>query len=183
MGVLILFIVAAVLLYLGTRVPDQGRDVDTVHIDLPRELVGAKLVLCEPKSNLRTLKPFPIHGRPDEVYETNGTLVVLDTKVRSFSAARPEDVVKLSAYGAILRGTKKYSQYQVAPYGYLRIVNRETRKSTFIKVPLLSDMELIKVNERRLALYSGAPAKATNKKAFCLRCHQRSKCPARPYSG
>lgn len=145
---------------------------------LPAKLESAKLVLCEPEENLCVTQPFRMHGRPDEVYLKNGVLVPLDTKERNFEKVYDDDVIKLSAYGSILRNHHKWSRYKVSPYGYLRIRNRKTGRVSFAKVKLMSDRQLKEVKRRRDEVaFRGVTARTSENKNFCKGCAQRSRCP------
>ncbi len=168
--------IALLLLLIVLSVGGRSADQQPRHT-LPRELQGAKLFLCEPKENIATLKPFPLHGRPDEVYERDGELVVLDTKTRSKDRIYKADVVKLSGYAAILRNGDAFKRYRCAPHGFIRLVNRDTGWVSFHRVALLSDAELIKINNRRLALRAGqADPRFSSNRQYCRGCGQRQRC-------
>ncbi len=180
MGILIIILAIAVLVVVALATKSQGRNgkARARRHTLPDSLKGAKLILCEPKHSIRTLKPFPIHGRPDEVYALGKTLVPVDTKTRNVTTVRDADIVKLSAYGAILRHGRQFRGYQVAGYGYIRLINRKTGRVAFRRIKLMSDAELVALNERRLALREGkAVPRATTNRRMCGGCGQRAKCP------
>jgi|GEM_PF-4550737 hypothetical protein len=152
---------------------------EKVGFALPSSLVGASLVLCEPKEVWAVTKPFPLHGRPDEVYLRNGVLVPLDTKTRARDVVYPVDVVKLSGYAAILRHHPAFEGTPVSSTGWIRVVNRSTGRVRHHQVELLTDNELLAIHRRRSDLLSkkATPRPATNP-TYCRGCAQRSRCPS-----
>lgn len=101
---------------------------------LPVELVGAKVFLVE--KNLRTEAPYPIVGRPDQVYRlANRALVPLENKNRDAHRVYADDVAQLSLQGWVLRR----NGYTTAGFGYVVINSRTTGERKAIRVQLKDD--------------------------------------------
>lgn len=107
---------------------------------LPWELRDAALFLNE--RDIATSSPVALHGRPDQVLRLRDqSLVILDTKTRDYVYVHLSDVIQLSVYALILSA----NGYKVRPYGYVRVVlrNTETREVTYVKVRLLKKRRVI----------------------------------------
>jgi hypothetical protein len=178
---LILFI-SLVLLYQFYEVQKRKNQSkrDTQHT-LPAALQGARLILCEPKHNLAIKQPFALHGRPDEVYELRGVMYPVDTKTRNNGRVYNADILKLSCYGLLLRGTARFSKYKLSEIGYIRLVNRKTGQIEFKKVSLMPSAQIEHVNNRRLSLIAGvSQCQSSSNPALCRGCYLRPNCP-RPH--
>lgn len=108
---------------------------------LPWRLRKAKLVLNE--QDIYTHAPFPLHGRPDQVFLLpNGRCVVMDTKTCEQQEVFLADIIQLSVYRYIL--THGYGQ-KVDPYGYVRlarIIPGRAPRVRFRRVRLLGDLAI-----------------------------------------
>ena len=109
---------------------------------LPWELRDAIIFLNE--RDIATRSPFPLHGRPDQVLQLRDqSLVILDTKTRDYVFVHLSDIIQLSVYAVILSG----QGYRVRPYGYIRLVlrNTEPKKVRYVKVRLLKTKQIQKL--------------------------------------
>ena len=162
-------VVAAILgwLYRGRR----GRHNDAAW--LPSELRTATLYSSE--AHYRLTDPIKLKGKADRIYRRrDGILVAIEFKSRFTARAFKNDVIQLSAYAwAVSRTVGR----DVARHGYIVTVHPKTRTKQAIKVPLISEREIITLYKRYADVRSSVvqAAKTTHKK-LCQTCAYNDVC-------
>ncbi len=176
---IVLLVVAWWLLGRDHRSPaDRDYEADERN-RMPAELADGKLVLSE--QYWRTDVPRKLGARFDQVFLTpDGRLVPVDTKRRRRTRVTPYDQIEVSVQGAVLRHGRPgpLSRYEVASYGYLRIV-RESLPTVYLRFPLLGDCELEALVDRYQGIQSGeVEPRAARSPAMCRKCAYRADCSA-----
>ena len=147
---------------------------------LPDELARGRVVLAE--SRIRCAKPVPMHGAPDEVWQApDGALIVVETKTRDRARVHRSDVVQLSAYRVMLLNgrDRRVGGLPVKPYGYVRIVHG--RQTTWRRVELLSEQQIIGLWRRYQAVMHGRiAARGARYPGLCRTCGHANRCSVRP---
>ncbi len=138
---------------------------------LPLELKDARLVYVE--HNFFVDAPFPVVGRPDQVYRLpDGRHVPLENKNRNSYRVYDGDIAQLSLQAWLLRELGK----PTADFGYVVINHRRTGKRQAVRVSLWSDAACEKLIERYLTLIDkhAKPHKSLGPK--CKSCGHRGVC-------
>lgn len=149
----------------------------TLHENLPRELIGAELVMSEQELTMQ--RPYPMTGRIDQLYRgTNGLLIPVENKRRRRARVKPEDVVQLSCYAYMLLQGAGGGELRdnIAGYGYVR--TQDNGAPTYLRARLLSGTVVDRLYVRWVNLYHGT---ATNPRfnateANCRDCVMESLC-------
>lgn len=140
---------------------------------LPEELKGASLALVE--KNIITDAPFPVVGRPDQVYRlANGDHVPLENKNRDDHRVYDTDIAQLSLQAWLLRQTGK----PTASFGYVVINSRRTRQRKSIRVDLYADAVCVRIIQRYLDVTEGRTVAKKNRGGKCKSCGHRPECHA-----
>lgn len=101
---------------------------------LPSELAEGKVTHVE--RNLFINSPFPVVGRPDQVYRlADGLHVPLENKNRDDHRVYETDIAQLSLQAWLLR----LNGLETAPFAFVAINSRRTRKRRAIRVELRDD--------------------------------------------
>jgi CRISPR/Cas system-associated exonuclease Cas4 (RecB family) len=145
---------------------------------MPAEIAAGVLVASE--QYFRTRYPKPLGAQVDQVYATReGYLVPVETKRRYRNRPTEYDVIELSTQAAVLRTArpKALENYQVATWGYVRVVN-ELRHPTYLRVSLLNDEQLVHIYNRYWDLQNGRvhPGAAAHV-GICRKCAFLERCP------
>jgi CRISPR/Cas system-associated exonuclease Cas4 (RecB family) len=134
-------------------------------------LKDANLVYVE--HNFFVDAPFPVVGRPDQVYRlSDGRHVPLENKNRNSYRVYDGDVAQLSLQAWLLRELGK----PTADFGLLAINHRQSGKRQAVRVPLWNDAACEQLIARYLALKEGKvlPRKSSGPK--CTSCGHRTLC-------
>ncbi|MHB8742065.1 MAG: hypothetical protein ACYC9L_02985 [Sulfuricaulis sp.] len=145
---------------------------------MPVEIAAGRLMASE--EYFRTRYPKPLGAQVDQVYLTPGGLLVpVETKRRHRKQIQRYDQIELSVQACVLRTARPstWLRHAVADYGYVRIV-AEGREASYLRVPLLTDDELVRLYERywRVVQRREQPAPAEHA-AICRKCAYLTKCP------
>lgn len=138
---------------------------------LPAELAAAKVAQVE--KNLFANAPFPVVGRPDQVYRLpNGLHVPLENKNRDDHRVYETDVAQLSLQAWLLR----LNGLETAPFAFVAINSRKTRKRRAIRVELRDDAYCEQLVARYLEIIErrAKPRKSRGRK--CNTCGHRAEC-------
>jgi len=190
-GLLLLVLGIGVLAYVSYRffiepAKDERRQVEhdlavydeVERSHMPHEIATGVLVASE--EYFRTKHPVPLGAQVDQVYATaDGILVPVDTKRRYRREVYAYDQIEVSVQACVLRTSRPSTllKYQVADYGYVRVVS-EGRAPAYLRVKLLSDTELVKLYDRYWEICEGdeQPDAAANSR-ICNKCAYLAKCP------
>lgn len=100
----------------------------------PAELKAGRVVMIE--KDLRMNRPYPVTGRPDQVYQlANGLHIPVEGKNRDTYHVYDTDIAQLSLQAWLLR----HNGMPTAKHGFVAINNRQTGKRRAIKVWLMDD--------------------------------------------
>lgn len=100
----------------------------------PAELKAGRVVMIE--KDLRMNRPYPVTGRPDQVYQlANGLHVPVEGKNRDTYHVYDTDIAQLSLQAWLLR----HNGMPTAKHGFVAINHRQTGKRRAIKVRLMDD--------------------------------------------
>lgn len=101
---------------------------------LPPELAAGQVAQVE--RNLFINAPFPVVGRPDQVYRLpDGLHVPLENKNRDAPRVYETDIAQLSLQAWLLR----LNGLETAPFGFVAINSRKTRERRAVRVELRDD--------------------------------------------
>lgn len=146
---------------------------------LPEDLRRAKLFVSEKDYSIR--RPFPLVGRPDQVYRVGRRLIVTDTKRRGVARVFQGDRIQLSLYRLLLeRSVNPWWRRWILPYtvehqSWLRCMTPEG--VTYVRVDTIPDSELIELYERYRAVQCReTPPRPTTSTALCRGCNYRDEC-------
>lgn len=138
---------------------------------MPAELKGAKLAMVERK--LAVKSPYPVVGRPDQVYRTPaGTHVPLERKNRSTFSVFQTDVAQLSLQSWLLHHTG----LPVTDYGFVVINNREVNVRRCIRVQLLPHVECERLIRRYLDIVEERVLAKKMRGKKCESCGHQKRC-------
>lgn len=117
--------------------------------NMPIELARAKLMYSESRA---VAQDNSLYGDIDQGFlNSNGEVILVDTKVRERKKVSKKDIVQLSSYRWILLTRK----VKVASYGYVRFVNPNVEgrnRISYEKVQLMASSEVqALINEYQLA--------------------------------
>lgn len=138
---------------------------------LPPELAAGKVAQVE--RNLFINAPFPVVGRPDQVYRLADELhVPLENKNRDDHRVYETDIAQLSLQAWLLR----LNGLETAPFGFVVINSRKTRKRQAIRVELRDDAFCERLVARYLDIIErrAKPRKSRGRK--CNTCGHRAEC-------
>lgn len=138
---------------------------------LPAELATAKVAQVE--KNLFADAPFPVVGRPDQVYRLpDGLHVPLENKNRDHHRVYETDIAQLSLQAWLLR----LNGLGTAPFGFVAINSRKTGERRAIRVALRDDAYCERLVARYLDIIErrAAPRKSSGRK--CNTCGHRVEC-------
>lgn len=160
-------LVVAWLYWLGMREDDAasaGAD------PWPPELAAASVLYAEKR--FATMTPFPLVARIDRLYESLGSLYLMEFKVRTQHRVYRSDIIELSAQRvAFSRSTGR----PVSDIAYVCTEVGGVRQTH--RVTLLSERELVALNDRRLALLSGREQpRSCEGYALCAHCAYLVEC-------
>lgn len=137
----------------------------------PRELKQGELMMIE--QDLRTRYPYPVIGRPDQVYRlTNGLHVPVESKNRNHFTIHETDVAQLSLQAWLLRR----NGLPTTSRGYLVINNRRTGKRRVLAVSLLNDAACERLIRRYLDVISKRIIPVKNYGRQCQSCGHSGIC-------
>lgn len=137
----------------------------------PEDLKAGKVVLVE--QNLFANAPYPLVGRPDQVYRrTNGLHVPVENKNRDFHRVYETDVAELSLQAWLLR----LNGMPTASYGYVAVNSRKTGERKAFKVELGGDAYCERLVRRYLDLIEGRAAARPSRGRKCDTCGHRRAC-------
>ena len=138
---------------------------------LPSELAVGKVAQVE--RNLFINAPFPIVGRPDQVYRLpDGLHVPLENKNRDAHRVYETDIAQLSLQGWLLRR----NGLPTAAFGYAVINSRTTRKRKAIRVELRDDAYCEQLIARYLAIIEGRAQARKSSGPKCKSCGHAGAC-------
>lgn len=138
---------------------------------LPPELKAARLVAVE--EDLATDSPYPVVGRPDQVYRiATGEHVPVELKNRDCETVYVTDVAEVSLRAWLLRR----NGWATTGHGYLVINNRRTGKRTAIRVNLRDDAFCERLIQRHIDVVEGVVPPRRSKGRKCDSCGHRAKC-------
>lgn len=129
--------------------------------DLPPALNGAKLFACE-KTFFRKA---PVHAaaKPDEIWQLNGKLYIVETKTRKYPNIFDTDRLQIEASAYTVR-----DRHQVSDIAWVRIIHE--RGVSFKQVNLHGDDYIVDMHREIHRIKNGAHATPTTKRAVCQGC-------------
>lgn len=140
---------------------------------LPPELAAGKVAQVE--KNLFAELPFPVVGRPDQVYRLpDGLHVPLENKNRDGHQVYETDIAQLSLQAWLLRQNGLHT----APFGYVVINSRKTGKRQAVRVELRNDVYCEQLITRYLDIIERRTAPRKSRGRKCNTCGHRSECHA-----
>jgi len=138
---------------------------------LPEDLKAGKLVNVE--EDLTTDEPYPVIGRPDQVYRlTNGLHVPLELKNRDKFTVYDTDIAEISLRGWLLRKNGR----PTAPHGYMVINNRKDGKREAIRVALRDNAFCEQLIRRYIDVTVGAAVPRLAHRSKCKSCGHHGRC-------
>lgn len=140
---------------------------------LPDELKAGRVVLVE--KNLLADDPYPVVGRPDQVYRLDSGLhVPLENKNRDEHRVYETDIAQLSLQAWLLRR----NGMPTAPFGFVAINSRRTGQRKALRVELRDDAYCERLIARYLALIDGRLHPRRSRGRKCDTCGHRRACHA-----
>lgn len=137
----------------------------------PEDLKSGRIVLVE--KNLFTQWPFPVVGRPDQVYRLpDGTHIPVENKNRDSYRIYDTDIAQLSLQAWLMRR----NSLPTAGHGYVVINNRKTGKRKALRVELLDDQNCEQMISRYILVISGKDTPRKNKGRKCRTCGHLAVC-------
>ncbi len=125
------------------------------------------------EKDLRMDSPYPVIGRPDQVYQLeNGLHVPLESKNRNTYQVFETDVAQLSLQACLLRR----NGMPTAEHGYVAIKNRRTGKRRAIRVHLMGEEECSRLVERYLDVIESRVMPKKNYGPKCKSCGHQMIC-------
>ncbi len=141
-------------------------------IAIPSELAASNLVFAEKSFSIT--HPIQLMTRVDRVYDDGSALALLELKTRRSNRIFESDIIELSAQRLALRYN---TGQQVHEYGYVVLLNAESRRQSVHKVALYSEKRLIEIARRRRLLLDGAIAPTgPGKGTYCKHCEYQAEC-------
>ena len=138
---------------------------------LPDELKAGTLILVE--RNLLVSAPFPVIGRPDQVYRLKDKLYVpLENKNRNEHRVYETDIAQLSLQAWLLRR----NGMPTAAFGYVAINSRRTGVRKALRVVLRDDAFCDTLIRRYLAITTSNAVPRKSRGAKCNSCGHRGYC-------
>lgn len=138
---------------------------------LPDELKEGKLVNVE--EDLTADDPYPVNGRPDQVYLlSSGLHTPVELKNRDSFTVYDTDIAEISLRAWLLRQNGR----STADYGYVVINNRKTGRREASRVDLGDDAFCHQLIERFIDLTTGRAIPRMAHKGKCKSCGHRSRC-------
>jgi hypothetical protein len=181
--VITVLVVVALVLLSGEHQPQPSNYADAL-AEMPEEIATATLVMSEDRRILTgQAGRFRLNAKPDQVFLTvDGRLICVENKSRSWFATYPYDLIELSVQRLALQQsrTPTLRHAMVADYGYVRVVNRGTGRSRYIRVDLMDQVALEGLAERYDAIRKRRlqPTAQKNPRA-CQSCQYASTCQVR----
>lgn len=178
--VVTVLVVVALVLLSGEHQPQPTNYADELAA-MPKEIATAALVMSEDRRILTgQAGRFRLTAKPDQVFLTvDGRLICVENKTRSWFATYPYDLIELSVQRLALRQsrTPTLRHATVADYGYVRVVNRSSGRSRYIRVELMDQVALEGLAERYEAIRNRRlqPTAQKNPRA-CQSCQYASSC-------
>lgn len=165
-AVLALILAGAIVLIWGWMVwPGLSQDW------LPDELKAGKLVRVE--EDLVTDEPYPVIGRPDQVYRlADGMHTPVELKTRAKHVVYSTDVAEISLRAWLLRR----NNISTAGHGYVVINSTESGIRKAIRVELGDDAFCERLIARYIGLIAGDAAPRKSRGAKCNTCGHYSRC-------
>ena len=137
----------------------------------PDALHDAKLIMVE--RDLYTRSPYPIAGRPDQVFQLpDGQLVPVEFKTRNHHRVYETDIAELSLQAWLLRQNGR----RTANHAYVAISNRDTRRRVAVRVTLWDTDRCEATIARYLALIAGEAVPRPCAPNKCGGCGHRARC-------
>lgn len=138
---------------------------------LPEELKTGRLVAVE--EDLTTDEPYPVIGRPDQVYAlSNGLHVPIELKNRDGHAVYESDIAEISLRAWLLRRNGKTT----AAYGYVILNNFESGKRVAVRVDLRTDDFCERLIARYIAISERGASPRRSRGNKCMSCGHRARC-------
>lgn len=138
---------------------------------LPSDLKAGKLVRIE--ENFVTDEPYPVVGRPDQVYRlADGLHAPVELKNRDTFKVHETDVAEISLRAWLMRR----NGLATAQYGYLAINNRKSGKRQAIRVDLRDDAFCERLIQRYIDVTTGRATPRQAPIGKCKSCGHRSRC-------
>ena len=138
---------------------------------LPPELAAGTVAQVE--RNLFINAPFPVVGRPDQVYRLpDGLHVPLENKNRDAHRVYETDIAQLSLQAWLLR----LNGLETAPFGFVAINNRKTRERRAMRVELRDDAYCEQLVARYIDLTERRAKARKSRGRKCDTCGHRSEC-------
>ena len=138
---------------------------------LPSELAAGKVAQVE--RNLFVDTPFPVVGRPDQVYRLpDGLHVPLENKNRDAHRVYETDIAQLSLQAWLLR----LNGLETAPFGFVVINNRKTRERRAIRVELRDDAYCEQLVARYIDITERGAKARRSRGGKCKSCGHVSVC-------
>lgn len=137
----------------------------------PADLKAGKVVLVE--DDLFTNAPYPVVGRPDQVYRMpNGLHIPVENKNRDFHRVYETDIAELSLQAWLLR----LNGMPTASYGYVAANSRKTGVRKALRVELRGDAYCEGLIRRYLDLIEGRVKARASRGRKCDTCGHRRVC-------
>lgn len=138
---------------------------------LPDELKNSKIAMIE--RDLKTDFPYRVVGRPDQVYRLpDGQLVPVENKNRDVVRVYDTDVAQLSLQAWLMRR----NGLPTAPFGFVAVNNRKTRRRQAIRVSLKQDEECEALIASHIELIEGRTKPKKSRGGKCKSCGHRAAC-------
>lgn len=138
---------------------------------LPPELAAGKVAHVE--RNIFINAPFPVVGRPDQVFRLSGGLhVPLENKSRDAHRIYETDIAQLSLQAWLLR----LNGLDTAPFGFVAINNRKTRVRRALRVELRDDAYCEQLVARYIEITEHRTKARKSRGRKCNSCGHRTKC-------
>jgi hypothetical protein len=138
---------------------------------LPEDLKAGRLVHVE--EDLSTDDPYPVIGRPDQVYRlASGLHVPLELKNRDKFVVYDTDIAEISLRGWLLRKNGR----PTARHGYMAINNRKDGERKAIRVELRDDAFCEQLIRRYIDVTTGACAPRLAHRGKCKSCGHNGRC-------
>ena len=138
---------------------------------LPEDLKAGKLVNVE--EDLTTDEPYPVIGRPDQVYRlATGLHVPVELKNRDSYTVYDTDIAEVSLRAWLLRKNGRAT----AAHGYVAINNRKTGKREAQRVELGDDAFCEQLIRRYIEVTMGHATPRMAHRGKCKSCGHRSRC-------
>lgn len=147
---------------------------------LPTDLAGSWLVFAEKTFSID--HPIRLIVRVDRVYYDGTAMILLELKTRFAETVYASDIIELSAQRLAVQYQTRAQAYDFA---FVLLQHPLTHRRVLRKVSLLSEHEILDIDNRRRLLMLGTlkPRHAINSEC-CRRCEYRQECrPTEPSIG